>query len=182
MFDGGISAEQNHQNWCEQHPWAFGNQFVVTDSVRNNSSQDQVDLLMPSIAAGDRDIIELKRPDMDVVPYDSTHRDYFFSRDVSVAIGRCHRYLDVVGEVAGKGLLGHRDIVSYHPEATIVIGRSADWDDDKIKALQGFNSGLSGIKVITYDHFLAQRDSLVSYLSSTTQQDYEADLVDDAPR
>lgn len=181
MLDGGISAEQSYQSWCEKHPWAFGNQFVIFDSVRSISPQDQVDLLVPRIAAGCRDIIELKRPDMEVISYDKTHRDYFFSREASMAIGQCHRYLDVFVEVASSGLLGNKSIVAYHPEATIVIGRSAGWNDEKIKALQGLNSRLSGIKIITYDYLLAQGESLVRYLSSTAQQDDDDDSADDVP-
>jgi hypothetical protein len=176
MLDGGVALEREYQAWCEQHPWAFGNQFVVTDEVRSISTQDQVDMLMPRIAAGYRDIVELKRPDREVLLYDVTHRDYFFTRDVSMAIGQCHRYLDVFTEVASKGLLGYEQIVAYHPEATIVVGRSAGWDDEKIKALHGLNSRLSGIRVITYDYLLAQGGSLVSYLSSTAEKEDEGEV------
>ncbi len=180
MLEGGTVLEREYQVWCEEHPWAFGNQFVVTDKVRSISLQDQVDMLMPRIAAGCRDIVELKRPDKEVLLYDETHRDYFFSREVSMAIGQCHRYLDVFVEVAGKGLLGNEQIVAYHPEATIVIGRSNGWDESKIKALHGLNSRLSGIRVITYDYLLAQGDSLVGYLANAAQIEDEGE-VDDLP-
>ena len=165
-LDGDQNDERVYQKWCEAHPWSFGNQFVVNDSIRNISTQDQVDILVPRINAGFRDIIELKRPDMEVLKKDESHRDFFFSRDASKAIGQCHRYLDVFSEVASKGLLGHEEIVAYHPNATIVIGRSNDWESDRIKALHGLNSRLNGIRVVTYDYLLAQGDSLVSYLSN----------------
>jgi len=175
----GESDESVYQRWCESHPWAFGNQFVVNDEIRNITIQDQVDLLIPRINAGYRDIVELKRPDMDVLSYDSTHRDFFFSRHVSMAIGQCHRYLDVFSEAASKGLLGHEDIIAYHPTATVVIGRSWGWDKDKIKALHGLNSRLNDIKVVTYDYLLAQGESLVDYLSNEVAEqepDEQADL------
>jgi hypothetical protein len=50
-------------------------------------------------------------------------------------------------------------VVAYHPRATIVIGRSADWAQDQQKALHGLNRRLSDISVITYDtydHLLEQ--------------------------
>lgn len=167
MLNGGSVLEREYQAWCEKHPWAFGNQFVVRDDIRTISPQDQVDLLLPRIAAGYHDIVELKRPDAEVIKFDPTHRDYFFSREVAMAIGQCHRYLDIFVRVASNGLIGHNDVIAYHPEATIVIGRSNDWREEQIKALHGLNSRLNGIKVITYDHLLAQGDSLVSYLSNT---------------
>lgn len=160
------NLESTYQAWCEKHPWAFGNQFIVNDKIRNITIQDSVDILMPRIIAGYRDIVELKRPDKEVLNYDETHKDYYFSAEVSKAIGQCHRYLDVFGQVAAKGLLGNEQIVAYHPEATIVIGRSLDWDNTKIKALHGLNSRLSGISIITYDHLLAQGENLVDYLSN----------------
>lgn len=166
LLDSGAVVESKFQHWCEEHPWALGNQFVVTDEVRNITTEDQVDLLVPRINAGFRDIIELKRPDMDVLHYDKTHRDWYFSHETAMAIGQCHRYLDVFYDAASRGLLGHEDIVAYHPVATIVIGRSKGWAEDKVKALHGLNSRLSDIRVVTYDYLLAQGDSLVDYLSS----------------
>ena len=79
------------------------------------------------VISGYRDIVELKRPDMRVLLYDEDHRNFYFSADVSRAIGQCHRYLDVLHEVAAQGLLDHPEIVAYHPRRIIVIGRSARW-------------------------------------------------------
>lgn len=168
LLDTGVAREQAYQEWCEKHPWAFGNQFIVNDMVRDITTQDQVDMLVPRILAGYRDIVELKRPDHTVLDYDKGHRDYYFSRELSKAIGQCHRYLDMFVKYAENGLIGNRHIVAYHPEATIVIGRSRDWDDDMIKALHGLNARMNGIRVITYDHLLAQGDSLIEYLSNNS--------------
>lgn len=181
LLESGQNQERFYQGWCESHPWAFGNQFVVNDTIRNISIQDQVDLLMPRIMAGFRDIIELKRPNVEVLNYDATHRDYYFSSEVSKAIGQCHRYLDVFVEEAGKGLRGNPEIIAYHPEATIVIGRMADWGDEKAKALHGLNSRLSGIRVITYDHLLAQGESLIDYLSAEPGAQEEPDFPEYVP-
>ena len=181
LLESGQNQERFYQEWCESHPWAFGNQFIVNDTIRNISIQDQVDLLMPRIMAGFRDIIELKRPDVEVLYYDATHRDYYFSSEVSKAIGQCHRYLDAFVEEAGKGLRGNPEIIAYHPEATIVIGRMADWGDEKAKALHGLNSRLSGIRVITYDHLLAQGESLIDYLSAEPSAQEEPDFPECAP-
>lgn len=173
LLDGGVTLEKEYQAWCEKYPWAFGNQFVVNDSIRDIGIHDQVDMLVPRIMAGFRDIIELKRPDMEIMKYDNTHRDYFFSREASMAIGQCHRYLDKFSEAARYGLDDARHVVAYHPEATIVMGRMSGWDDEKVKALHGLNSRLAGIRLITYDHLLAQGENLVNYLSQ--------DIAEEAP-
>jgi hypothetical protein len=45
----------------------------------------------------------------------------------------------------------------------------ANWSDEQVKALHGLNSRLSGIRVITYDHLLAQGECLVNYLSESPE-------------
>lgn len=171
-LDNGAREERIYQRWCDDHPWAFGNAYVVhDDDVRTISPHDQLDVMLSNVIAGYRDVVELKRPDMSVLHYDESHRNYYFSSDVSKTIGQCHRYLDVLHHAADRGLQDHPEIVAYHPRATIVIGRSMDWEEDKLRALHGLNSRLSGITIMTYDHLLAQGERLVAMLSASNEND-----------
>jgi hypothetical protein len=177
-LDSGIADEQLYQSWCEKHCWAFGNAYVVRDDVRQITPGDKLDLLLPTVVAGYRDLVELKRPDKDVLLYDASHKNYYFSSEVSKAIGQCHRYLDMLHSVAANGLLDHQEIVAYHPRAIIVIGRSADWSEEKLKMLHGLNSRLTQITVMTYDQLLAQGQRLVDTLDVQNRHDSEDDLAD----
>lgn len=165
-LDAGTADESVYQAWCDRHSWAFGNAYVARDELRAITAGDRIDLILPTVVAGYRDIVELKRPDMEVLRFDSSHRNYYFSRDSSAAIGQCHRYLDVLHEEATRGLRDHPEIVAYHPRATIVIGRSEGWDEEKLRALHGLNRRLNGITVMTYDQLLAQGERLVSIVTS----------------
>jgi hypothetical protein len=119
---------------------------------------------------------------MDVLFYDTAHRNFYFSADVSKAIGQCHRYLDVLHEVAANGLRDHPEIVAYHPRATIVIGRSAGWEIEQLKALHGLNRRLSGITIMTYDQLLAQGERLIEMLGpGCVAQPIAAKPVDEWP-
>lgn len=171
-LDSGKSAESTFQKWCEQHSWAFGNAYVVKDDVREISTGDSIDILLPTVIAGYRDIVELKRPDMPVILYDDDHRNYYFSSDVSKAIGQCHRYLDVLHDVAAKGLRDHPEVVAYHPRAIIIIGRSKNWDEEQLRALHGLNRRLSGVTVMTYDQLLAQGERLIEMLSPKEKSEF----------
>jgi hypothetical protein len=85
---------------------------------------------------------------------------------------------------AGKGLRDHPEIVAYHPRAVVVIGRSNEWDQDVHRALHGLNRRLSGIKIMTYDHLLAQGERLLDTLqsgSNETKLPTESDFEDDIP-
>ena len=165
MLNRGENDEHAYQAWCQLHSWAFGSAYVVNDEVRNISASDNLDLLLPTVIAGYRDLVELKRPDMMVLRYDSAHRNHYWSADVSRAIGQCHRYLDILHEVAANGLRDHPEIVAYHPRAIIVIGRSNDWDAPELRALHGLNHRLSSVTVMTYDQLLAQGERLLSIVS-----------------
>jgi hypothetical protein len=164
-LNSGEVDESVYQAWCEKHSWAFGNAYVLKDDVRDISTGDHLDLLLPTVIAGYRDLVELKRPNMIVLRYDDAHRNYYFSSDVSRAIGQCHRYLDVLHEVAANGLRDRPEVVAYHPRAIIVIGRSNDWDRSKLKALHGLNIRLPSVMVMTYDQLLAQGERLVEILA-----------------
>ena len=170
-LEAGVSDEGVYQDWCEHHSWAFGNAYVMRDDVRNISAGDKLDLLLPSVMTGFRDIVELKRPDEDVLHYDTGHRNYYFAAPVSKAIGQCHRYLDVLHDEAASGLRDHPDVIAYHPRAIIVIGRSSGWEEDRSKALHGLSRRLSGISVMTYDMLLAQGERLVQVLTTERGQD-----------
>lgn len=161
--------ESHYQKWCEEHSWAFGSAYVVRDDVRNISTGDKLDILLPTVISGYRDIVELKRPDMTVLNYDETHLNFYFAAEVSKAVGQCHRYLDVLHEVAAQGLRDHPEIVAYHPRAIIVIGRSNTWNQERLKALHGLNRRLSGVTIMTYDQLLSQGERLIGMLSPTDQ-------------
>lgn len=147
--------------------------------MRSISTGDNLDLLLPNVIAGYRDIVELKRPDKEVLLHDAAHKNYYFSADVSKAVGQCHRYLDILHDAAKKGLLDHEEVVAYHPRATIVIGRSNTWNAEMQRALHGLNCRMHGISVMTYDHLLAQGERLIEILSPAASDAAAPSLEDD---
>lgn len=163
-LDSGNHREDVYQTWCEHHSWAFGNAYVARDEVRTVAVGDSVDVLMKSSVNGLRDVIELKRPDMPVLAWDRTHKCWHWTRDVTLAIAQCHRYLDVLHDELRKGLRDHPEIVAYHPHAYIVIGRSSDWSELQQQGLHGLNARLHSITVMTYDHLLARAEAVLTAL------------------
>lgn len=161
LADGDV-AEAVYQEWCTRHSWAFGNAYVARDSIRTIGVGDEVDVLMEAAASGLRDVFELKRPNMDVVKYDRSHKSWYWSSDTVKAIAQCHRYLDVLHELSARRLRDRPEIAAYHPRAVIVIGRSETWDAAQHEALHGLNARLHSITVTTYDYLLAQAKALLA--------------------
>lgn len=174
----GTAGEQVYQTWCEHHSWAFGNAYVVNDQLRAISATDRIDLLLPRLLGGFRDLIELKRPDFPVLNFDSSHQNHYWSAEASKAIGQCHRYLDVLhSEVGDGGLRDAPDVVAYHPRATIVIGRSDTWSPDDHRALHGLNRRLSDMSIITFDHLLAQARRTLELVEAPDDSDEQQPTV-----
>lgn len=173
MLEGGVVDEQSYQDWCEEHWWAFGPVYVARDEVRTIAIGDNVDLLMERTSSGLRDVFELKRPDMPVINYDPSHKSYYWSSDSAKALGQCHRYLDALHEGAARGLRDNPRVVAYHPRASVVIGRSIDWDAEKNRQLHGLNSRLHGLAVMTYDDMLGQAKQMVKVLRLRIQEGTE---------
>lgn len=171
LLESGASSESEYQSWCYNHSWAFGNAYVMRDEVRDISAGDSLDILLPTVISGYRDIVELKRPDEPVLIWDKDHKNYYFSSEVSRAIGQCHRYIDILYDAAKDGLLDHPEVVAYYPRAIIVIGRSSGWSEDQIRALHGLNYRLYGVVVMTYDQLLAQGERLIQILGEDKSED-----------
>lgn len=76
-------------------------------------------------------------------------------------------------EDAARGLRDHPEIVAYHPKATVVIGRSNDWNKEKHRALHGLNSRLNSINIITYDQLLAQGERIIDIVSKDYNEDVD---------
>ena len=156
LLESGETDERHYQDWCSRHSWAFGNAYTNADDIRRVSRTDDIDILLPRVLTGYRDIVELKRPDHPVLRHDPGRDVYRWSSEASQAIGQCHQYMDHLHEDAAGGLRGRPEVVAYHPRATIVIGRSTDWPEAAHRALAGLNQRLVGITLMTYDHLLAQ--------------------------
>lgn len=173
LLDTGVTQERHYQRWCDEHSWVFAGAHRPRDAVRQIDRENVVDLLLPDVV-GFRDIIELKRPDVDVLKFDRSHRTHFFSSDVSKAIGQVHKYMDRLQRLARDGLPNNPHIFAYHPRAYIVIGRSNNWPHNKLEALRGLNERMHGIDVLSYDHLLARAKTLLANFdrrAGTAEQD-----------
>ena len=161
-------TEKDFENWCANNSWVFGNYYVATDKIHQISNAEKVDCLIKNVINQYRDIIEFKKPSLPVLSYDSTHKNYYFSVEVSKAISQAINYSDIFSIEANRGLHRHEEIVSYYPKSIIVIGRSNKFTPDQIKALHGLNSRLNGISIKTYDDLLAQAKTLLATVKNNT--------------
>jgi len=145
-LDEADDAESTYQNWSEKHSWAFGNAYVVRDEVREITPGDHLDLLLPTVIAGYRDLVELKRPSMEVLRWDAKHRIYFFSSDVSQAIGQCHDTEQSFGAISDRperATLVALDPIVFFPSADLNQSCSLSCSFEKLRARPSSSSSCS---------------------------------------
>lgn len=162
--------EIDFQKWFEQNYWALGNAYIARDEVRRISPVDEVDLILERTANGLRDILEIKKASPTVLIEDVSRSQFYFSSDVSKAIGQCSRYLEVFSQNAHKGLQDADDIIARQPIAIIVIGRSHNWTNLQRRALHRLNSHLHGIRVKTYDEIISEAEQLLSVIGTKSRE------------
>jgi len=154
------------QAWAARNSWCFGLQYSAFDGERRLSLADQADLLLPRLLDGCRDLVELKRADVDVLKLIKKNV-YAFTEPVTSAIAQAAQYLDILREDAGPrgGIRGAPGVRAFHPEAIIAVGRSRDWDNDRLRAWVRLNAYLSGIQVLTYDELLDRGRTILRLLT-----------------
>jgi hypothetical protein len=108
-----------------RHSWAFGNAHTTPDALRRMNRTDIANIPLPRVLTGRRNIVELKRPNHQVIRW---AKSWFWLADTSMAIGQCREYIDNLHEDASSGLCGWRDIVAYRPWATMAVGRLGPGD------------------------------------------------------
>lgn len=152
-------VEAVFQSWFEMHPWMFGTSYIGREDPRKIGLHEQVDIILRSVD-GYLDIVELKRPSVDVLRYGGGRDMWYWSADASEALGQCANYLRCVDQNHHM-LKVEEGLPFIRPRARVVMERSQDWTPEKRDALRTLNAALHGIEIWTYDQVLAMAERLV---------------------
>lgn len=172
-------TEKDFENWCCDNVWAFGNYYVAKESIHQISNAEKVDLLLKNALNCYRDIIEFKKPSFAILEFDSSHNNYYFSKEVSKAISQVINYSDIFESVAEQGLHRHEEIKAYYPKSIIVVGRSNHFNQEQIRALHALNGRLTGIEIKSYDDLLLQAKNLLAVLKGNAESNSKQETFDD---
>lgn len=156
-------SEKIFQNRIEKNLWIFGVEYVKKHDARKIALFSEGDILMESMD-GFLDLIELKRPKLDyeIFKYDSSHKCYFPSPDLSKVIGQCLFYLQKMDDYK-LNLEKDYKIKILRPRIKIILGRTKEFSDDQFSALRMLNSNLNHIQIISFDYLLSCGKKLISY-------------------
>ncbi len=161
------SAEQPEkifQNWLENNLWVFGVEYYKKHNFSVIAVDgSKADLVMET-ADGFLNLIELKRPKLqyELFNYDTSHRNYYPTKDFSQAISQCLIYLKRLEEFK-KTLEEIRQVKILRPMIKLVIGRTNNLSPDEKQVLRLLKSSLHGVDIISYDQILFNAKQIVSF-------------------
>lgn len=153
------SGKNSWQSWIYANNWLFGSNYLTPIEKKRVGFNEIPDFLFPT-SDGFLDILEIKKPDKDVIVADGSHSgSFYWSSEVSQAIGQVVNYLYQL-EIHQLEIEKNLKLSTIKPRAYILIGNTEGWDSAKKEALRKLNFALHGIEVITYTQLL-ERGRLV---------------------
>ncbi|KKQ60346.1 MAG: hypothetical protein US81_C0023G0008 [Parcubacteria group bacterium GW2011_GWE2_38_18] len=156
--------EKIFQIWLENNLWVFGVEYYKKHSFSVISSDgSKADLVMET-ADGFINLIELKRPKLqyELFNYDSSHRNYYPTKDFSQSISQCLIYLKRLEEFKTT-LEKNQQTKILRPMIKLIIGRTNNFSSEEKQALRLLKSSLHGVDIISYDQILYNAKQIVSF-------------------
>jgi hypothetical protein len=104
------------------------------------------------------DIFEIKRPDFEVIKYDKSHDNYYWSQDTVKAISQVEKYIveiernspSLINQLREEGI----DLKIIRPRGFVLIGKRSDLNNKSVTSFRILNNSLKNVQIIFYDDFL----------------------------
>lgn len=107
-------------------------------------------------------VIELKLPDVKIVNFDASHKNYYPSAELTKAIAQCMNYV-----VEIESLSMNKETF-FKPRATIIIGSSQELSADEKRFLRLLNANYHNIRIYTYQQLLIKAKNSLDFIVKRT--------------
>ena len=169
------SGKDSWQTWVYANNWLFGVNYLRPIPKQKVGFDNIPDYLFPT-RDGFLDILEIKKPQPDVIRRDEHHAgSYVWCPDTNAAIGQVVKYIQELEDhrLEIRDRINERygaeyGIIFYiiRPRAFILVGESNGWRTVEIEAFRRLNYSLHGIEVVTYSHLINRGESIIKMLTS----------------
>lgn len=175
----GNSVEREFQKWFEANPWVFQADAITCLDDRRIDVEHIADLLFTSVD-GCVDLVELKRPSAKVWHHTLDHGNWVPHTDLIAALTQVWNYQKELEKEMDSIRTRKRlqEAVILRPHATLIHGRSNNWQAEHFEAQRLLNSSLHGVTVITFDQAL-QRATRINEIRAGTEGSTEPVSDDD---
>lgn len=167
-------AESVWQDYFNKYITLFDNRYVSKINYKNIATgiTKYPDLVLIDIY-GYLDFYELKKSGMKLLQYDDSHKNYYWSKELSMTISQVSDYIqkskenalsysksifDETSVITGEGL--HVNIIN--PKGIIVAGTSTELSNEKMKnCFKNLRESLKDIEFVLYDELLDRLKNLL---------------------
>lgn len=118
------------------------------------------------------DILEIKTPFTQLLLEDRSHKNYYWSGEVSKAIAQTENYIQAIEEISDRVRNKVKDIYGIdlrviRPRGIIFAGNSSQFGGDKLiqDDFRLLNQGLKNVTVVTYDELLTRLQNYMAALA-----------------
>lgn len=138
--------EDEYQEYLEENPWLFGQEYVKKLEIREITRNEEVDFCFESVD-GFYDIVEIKKPQTRILVEDGSHDTHRASSQLSSAIAQLENYIYRIEQ--SQGTIAMRDdLKMVKPRGKIVLGD--ELSSDERESLRVMNSHLNRITIYTF--------------------------------
>lgn len=164
IINGEFKNETDINHFLKKNMWMFGNDYVAFLENGKLNDKNLLDLV-PYNSEYLMDIVELKLPGEKIVLYDSGHKNYYISSELTKAIGQVQNYIfeaEQKGEMTKTDDKGNYKFI--RPNGIILAGNKDELTPEENKYLRVLNSSYHNIRIITYQQLLAKAKNSLSLL------------------
>jgi hypothetical protein len=163
------ALEREFQRWFETNPWVFQADAVTCLDDRRIDVEHIADLLFTSVD-GCVDLIELKRPNAKTWNGTQDHGNWVPHVELTAALTQVWNYQKELEKEMDSIRTRKRlqEAVILRPHATLIHGRSNNWQPEHFEAQRLLNSSLHGVTVITFDQ-ARERATRINSIRPTTR-------------
>lgn len=173
-FEKRLAAKaQNENNWQKffrNYILIFNSNYIAIFEKENLSLSGKYPDFLPIDVYGYLDIYEIKKPNTELLKFDASHKNYYWSADLSKAISQAENYIYYADKNSSslKEEMEKRESMEINivrPRGFIVAGTREQLKDRAMKEnFRLLNSSLKNVEVILYDDLLLNLKNLLERL------------------
>lgn len=157
------ARELELQAWIKSNTWVFGVEYLQFLDISKIGIHSDSDFIVESLD-NYADLIELKKCDFKLFNYDSSHKSYYPTAELSQVLGQSIKYIKVMED--SRLILKEEDgLEVLKPRIKVVIGRSSAMNEKEKEALRLLNDSLHNIEIMTYDEIKIRANKLIEHFS-----------------
>lgn len=162
IIKGKFKNEVFIQKFLKKNLWLFGSEYCTFVKEEKINSKNILDGI-PKNLEDFIDIIEVKLPTAELFHYDTNHKNYYSSSELTKAIAQTQNYIfELEKMTSNNSYQDDNDCVIARPRGIILIGTKNELSDEEKKYLRILNSSYHNIHILTYQQLLLRARNMLN--------------------